>query len=85
MACCVTCHRQVLVALTDRGKLLPVQPRTSPSGRLAVYRDTTPGLPRVRYLHGAEGPLRRGERRVIAHWDVSPACKPSRNRKESAA
>lgn len=76
---CITCHKRVLVALTDRGRYLPVQVRTAPSGPLVLYRTWTRGPFRVRYLHGAQGPLRAGERRVAAHWDVSPACKPPRN------
>lgn len=84
---CPTCHKRVLVALTDRGAFLPVQVRTAPSGPLVLYRTWSRGPFRVRYLHGAQGPLKAGERRVVAHWDVSPACKPARprGRKEAAA
>lgn len=79
MACCVTCHKQVLVAVTGRGKLLPLSLRLR-SGPLAVHRGKGPGLPTVRYLRGDAAQLEDGERLVTCHWDVSPACKPARKR-----
>lgn len=84
MACCVTCHRQVLVAVTDRGRLLPLSLRLR-SGPLAVRRTKGPGLPQVRYLRGDAAQLEDGERLMTCHWDVSPACKPARRRAQRGA
>jgi hypothetical protein len=84
MACCVTCHRQVLVAVTDRGRLLPMSLALR-SGPLAVRRVKSPGLPQVRYLRGGSVQLEDGERLMTCHWDVYPACKPARKRGRAAA
>ena len=82
MACCVTCRKQVLVGITDRGRLLPLSPRLR-SGPLAVRREQSPGLPRVRYLRGGADQLEDGERLMTCHWDLSPACKPARKRRQT--
>lgn len=80
VAFCVTCHQRVRLALTARGRLLPVEPARIGGGQLAV-RGT-----KVRYLRDNEPPVKRGELRTIAHWDKSPACKPPRRtRGQSAA
>jgi hypothetical protein len=84
MACCVTCHRQVLVAVTDRGWPLPLSPRLC-SGALAVRRGESPGLLRVRYLRGGTVELGDGERLMTCHWDVYPVCKPARKRGRAVA
>lgn len=84
MACCVTCHKRVLVAVTGRGRLLPLSLQLR-SGPLAVSRKPPVGLPSVRYLRGDVVELGAGERLMTCHWDVSPGCKPPRKRGQSAA
>ena len=83
MACCVTCHRQVRIAVTDRGRILPLQPRKAAHSALAVAPGPGPGIALVRYLRGGQAELRPGEQYAIAHWDVSPHCKPARPRRAS--
>lgn len=82
MASCVTCHQLVALALTERGRLLPLVPEVASSSTLAI-KSAGPGkLPTVRYLRGS-GFLDRGEVRVTAHWDAHPECKPARPRRPS--
>ena len=79
MAYCLTCHGPVLLGLTSRGALLPLHPEPAADGPLAVSGTPGPSWT-VRYLRG-RARLRKGERRMVAHWDISPRCRPARPRR----
>jgi hypothetical protein len=79
MAMCERCEGDVILALTDRGKLIPLQPYPDPAGPLAVSSAGEGKAPRVRYLRG-EDTETDNEVRMMAHWDKSPRCKPPRRR-----
>jgi hypothetical protein len=76
-ASCLGCENTVILALTGRGAMLPLDPVPSPGGALAVSVPAPGQAPRVRYLRGDDEPG-RGERRMVAHWDTHPACKGER-------
>jgi hypothetical protein len=78
MACCLGCENTVILALTGRGAMLPLDPVPSPGGALAVSVPAPGQAPRVRYLRGEDAELAAGERRMVAHWDTHPACKGER-------
>lgn len=80
MANCVTCHQPVVIGLTERGRILPLQPAAAPAGPLAVKPSPAGGFCWVRYLRG-DMAVKVGELRMMAHWSVSPGCKPARPRR----
>jgi hypothetical protein len=75
MATCFGCRKPVVLALTDRGAMLPLNPEPSEAGALAVSVPAPGKAPRVRYLRGDDTHLTPGELRMKAHWDTSPACR----------
>jgi hypothetical protein len=77
-ASCLGCENLVVLALTGRGAMLPLDPVPSPGGALAVSVPAPGQAPRVRYLRGQDAELAAGERRMVAHWDTHPACKGER-------
>jgi hypothetical protein len=77
-ASCLGCENTVILALTGRGAMLPLDPVPSPGGALAVSVPAPGQAPRVRYLRGEDADLAAGERRMVAHWDTHPACKGDR-------
>ena len=79
MAKCETCAGDVVMALTDRGRQVPVEPGHAGFSTLAVYADPGTRTIRARYVRDDDG-LRDGEVFVKAHWDVSPGCRPARPR-----
>lgn len=83
MVRCGQCDGEVIMALTDRGKLVPLQPEPDPGGRLAV-REGPDGKPYIRYLRGQETAT-GAEVRMAAHWDYRPSCRPPRRRNRGAA
>lgn len=80
MASCVTCHEAVVIGLTERGRILPLHPAPASAGPLAVKPSTYDGFCPVRYVRGGAA-VKAGERRMVAHWDVHPECKPARPRR----
>ncbi len=77
MSICYGCGQDVILALTPRGKLLPLQPYPDPAGPLAVS-DPGPGhAPAARYLRGADTET-DAEVRMSCHWDRHPGCKGDR-------
>jgi hypothetical protein len=83
-ASCLGCENLVVLALTGRGAMLPLDPVPSPGGALAVSVPAPGQAPRVRYLRGEDAELTAGERRMIAHWDTHPACKGNREDRKHA-
>jgi hypothetical protein len=77
-ASCLGCENLVVLALTGRGAMLPLDPVPSPGGALAVSVPAPGQAPRVRYLRGEDAELAAGELRMVAHWDTHPACKGER-------
>jgi hypothetical protein len=83
-AVCYKCRNQVVLGLTDRGAVLPLDPEPAETGALAV--SAAPGkAPRVRYLRGDDTGPQAGEQRMRAHWDTHPACKVRRHRAAAPA
>jgi hypothetical protein len=83
-ATCLGCENLVILALTGRGAMLPLDPVPSPGGALAVSVPAPGQAPRVRYLRGEDAELAAGERRMVAHWDTHPACKGNRKDRKHA-
>lgn len=71
---CCGCRRAVVLGLTDRGAILPLNPGPAETGALAVSVPAPGKAPQVRYLRGDDTEL-EGEQRMVAHWDTSPACR----------
>jgi hypothetical protein len=84
-ATCLGCENLVILALTGRGALLPLDPVPSPGGALAVSVPAPGQAPRVRYLRGEDAELQADERRMVAHWDTHPACKGDRKARKHPA
>jgi hypothetical protein len=83
-ASCLGCENVVILGLTARGAMLPLDPVPTPAGGLAVSVPAPGQAPRVRYLRGDDEPD-RGERRMVAHWDTHPACKGDRKARKHPA
>lgn len=78
---CYGCNNLVVLVTTDRGALLPLEPEPNETGRLAVSVPGPGRAPRVRYLRGDDAQLAAGEQRMTAHWDLHPACKGERKKR----
>ena len=85
MAKCATCAGDVVMALTDRGRQVPVEPGHAGFSTLAVYADPGTRTIRARYVRDDDDGLRDGEVFVKAHWDVSPGCRPPRPGRRKAS
>lgn len=77
-ATCYGCENQVVLGLTPRGAMLPLDPAPTQTGGLAVSVPAPGKAPQVRYLRGEDPQLAAGEQRMTAHWDTHPACKGER-------
>lgn len=82
---CYGCNNPVVLASTDRGAMLPLDPEPAETGALAVSVPAPGKAPRVRYLRGDDAQLVAGEQRMAAHWETHPACKPARKGRKHEA
>jgi hypothetical protein len=72
---CQYCPAPLIMATTEQGKPMPVNPGTDPRGNLALsWRD---GRTRVRGVP-LDRPLAEGERRVMSHFASCPGSQQAR-------
>lgn len=69
-AVCESCSRDILWAVTGKGKRMPIDPQPRGDGNLAVYRDVHGSL-RARVLKKGEQ-LESYERPAMPHWATCP-------------